>query len=56
MSPKLYQCKKCGYIYNESDGDPYANIPSGTTWENLPKNWKCPICGNPKEEFEELEF
>lgn len=33
-------CQICGYVY---DGD----IP----FEQLPDDWKCPICGHPKSDF-----
>ena len=47
----LYVCNACGYIYDPSEGDPDAGIPAGTTFENLPEDWVCPVCGAPKEEF-----
>jgi rubredoxin len=49
----LYQCKVCGYVYDESEGDPWNSIPP-TPFDEL-KDWKCPICGNSKENFEKLE-
>jgi rubredoxin len=49
-----YRCKICGYIYDPAEGDLDGNIPPGTPFENLPEDWKCPVCGAPKEEFEEI--
>ncbi|MDQ7785992.1 MAG: rubredoxin [Thermodesulfovibrionales bacterium] len=49
-----YRCKICGYIYDPAEGDPDGNILPGTLFENLPDDWKCPVCGAPKEEFEEI--
>lgn len=46
-----YQCGVCGYTYNPAKGDPKANIPPGTSFKNLPDNWKCPSCGESKSVF-----
>ncbi|QTQ11091.1 rubredoxin [Treponema parvum] len=46
-----YVCNLCAYEYNPEEGDPAANIPPGTKWEDLPDSWVCPICGAGKEEF-----
>ena len=51
---KQYECKPCGYIYDEASGDPDNGIAPGTKWEDLPADWVCPICGVGKEEFEAL--
>ena len=48
---KKYQCQICGYIYDPAEGDPEANIPPNTPFENLPADWVCPICGATKEQF-----
>jgi len=42
---KKYQCEVCGYIYDPAEGDPEANIPPNTPFEDLPADWVCPICG-----------
>ncbi|SHJ33440.1 Rubredoxin [Clostridium amylolyticum] len=49
---KKYVCVECGYIYDPSIGDPTFGIPSGTSFEDLPEDWYCPICGETKECFE----
>ena len=51
----IYQCRICGYIYDEREGDPDGDIPPNTKWEELPDDWRCPICGAEKSEFEKLE-
>jgi rubredoxin len=48
---KKYQCQVCGYIYDPAEGDPEANIPPNTPFENLPADWVCPICGATKDQF-----
>jgi rubredoxin len=47
-----YICQVCGYIYNPADGDPEGGIPPGTPFEKLPDDWRCPVCGASKDEFE----
>jgi len=48
---KKYVCNVCGYIYDPDEGDPDADIPAGTSFDDLPEDWVCPVCGAPKEEF-----
>ncbi|MFV0341860.1 MAG: rubredoxin [Anaerocolumna sp.] len=52
---KRYVCLVCGYIYDPNDGDPDADIAPGTSFENLPDDWVCPLCGVGKDEFEVQE-
>jgi rubredoxin/mono/diheme cytochrome c family protein len=38
-----YECSVCGYVHDDSkDG----------RWESLPGDWKCPVCGAAKSEFQ----
>ena len=32
-----WECTACGYIYDESE--------EGTSFEELPDDWLCPVCG-----------
>jgi flavin reductase (DIM6/NTAB) family NADH-FMN oxidoreductase RutF/rubredoxin len=50
-----YKCKICGYIYDPAKGDPDGGIRPGTSFEELPDTWTCPICNAPKSEFEKEE-
>jgi len=36
----------------QSDGDPDNDIDPGTSFDDLPEDWCCPICGAGKEDFE----
>jgi len=47
-----YVCGPCGYVYDPADGDPDNGIDPGTSFENLPADWCCPICGASKDDFE----
>ncbi len=55
MIIKKYQCQVCDYIYDPVVGDPDAGISPGTAFEDLPEDWVCPDCGEPKSEFVEIE-
>jgi len=46
-----YQCDICGYIYDPEAGDPDNNVPPMTSFEKLPADWVCPVCGAPKDQF-----
>jgi flavin reductase (DIM6/NTAB) family NADH-FMN oxidoreductase RutF/rubredoxin len=46
-----HTCAICGYQYNEEEGDPAAGIPPGTPFEDLPEDYKCPICNAGKDYF-----
>jgi len=47
-----YVCVVCGYVYDSAEGDVDNNIASGTSFENLPEDWTCPLCGVGKDQFE----
>ncbi|HZJ78555.1 MAG TPA: rubredoxin [Clostridia bacterium] len=49
---KKYVCTVCGYIYDPKEGDPDSGIVPGTSFENIPDDWYCPICSVGKEDFE----
>jgi len=49
-----YKCEVCGYVYDEATGDPDHGIAPGTTWENLPEDFVCPICSVGKDEFSKV--
>ncbi len=46
-----YKCRICGYVYDPVKGDEYSKIIPGISFESLPENWVCPICGAGKEFF-----
>ncbi len=47
-----YECSVCGYVYDPEDGDPDNGIDPGTSFETLPDDWTCPVCGAGKDQFE----
>ena len=49
-----YECTVCGYIYDPKEGDPDGGIEAGTSFEELPDDWVCPVCGAGKDQFEKV--
>ena len=47
-----YICQVCGYVYDPAAGDPDSSIEPGTSFDDLPDDWLCPICNAGKDEFE----
>ncbi len=41
-----YVCSICGYVYDPAEHD-------GVAFEDLPDDWKCPRCKQPKDKFNE---
>jgi len=38
---KTWQCRTCGYIYEEEFGDPPEGLAPGTRWADIPaRNWR----------------
>ena len=44
---KKYKCLLCGYIYDDGK--------ETVKFEDLPDDWKCPLCGADKSMFEEIK-
>jgi rubredoxin len=49
-----YECTVCGYVYDPEEGDPDNGIEPGTSFDDLPEDWVCPICGASKDQFEKV--
>ncbi|KAJ1385163.1 Rubredoxin-like domain [Sesbania bispinosa] len=52
LNTGIYECRSCGYKYDEAVGDPSYPIPPGYQYEKLPDDWRCPTCGAAKSFFE----
>ena len=46
-----YFCNPCGYTYDPEKGEPEHAIAPGTSFEDLPDDWVCPVCGIDKSMF-----
>ncbi len=53
-SMKKYRCDICGYVYDPDVGDDAAGIAAGTSFDDLPDDYECPVCGAGKDEFSEM--
>lgn len=51
---KKYRCDICGYVYDPDVGDDAAGIAAGTSFDDLPDDYECPVCGASKDEFTEI--
>jgi len=51
-----YKCQVCGYVYDPEKGAAENGIESGTDFEDIPDNWKCPMCSATKMDFVEDEY
>ena len=40
----IYVCSICGYVYDSAENN-------GVAFEDLPDDWRCPRCKQPKEKF-----
>lgn len=49
-----YECRACGYVYEPAKGDSKANIAPATPFEELPNNWRCPVCGAKANQFQNI--
>ncbi|HPB83589.1 MAG TPA: rubredoxin [Spirochaetota bacterium] len=52
---KKYQCTVCGYVYDPAEGDPDNGVQPGTSFDDVPGDWLCPVCGADKGAFEVVE-
>ncbi len=46
-----YICNTCKYCYDPKYGDPASDIDPGIKFEDLPEDWKCPVCKAGKGKF-----
>ncbi len=53
-APSRYECRSCGYVYEPNKGDDGQNIAAGTPFEELPSQWRCPVCGARRNVFDNI--
>jgi flavin reductase (DIM6/NTAB) family NADH-FMN oxidoreductase RutF/rubredoxin len=54
VTNRQYVCVICGFTYDPAEGDPSMGIPPGTAFEELPEDYRCPVCNATKEYFKTL--
>jgi rubredoxin len=47
-----YECRTCGYIYEPTRGA--DKVAAGTAFDDLPEDWRCPICQSAKSRFNSI--
>jgi rubredoxin len=52
MDRYICSLMECGYVYDPHEGDPDNGIAAGTSFDDLPDEWECPICGAKKAAME----
>jgi rubredoxin len=52
---RKYRCTVCGYLYDPDNGDMVGGIAPGTSFDDLPDEWSCPVCGVDASEFRPAE-
>ena len=52
MDKTKYTCMPCGWTYDPEKGDPENGIAPGTSFDELPDDWTCPVCGVGKQLFD----
>ncbi|KAK9136537.1 hypothetical protein Sjap_007131 [Stephania japonica] len=52
LNTGIYDCRSCGYLYDEALGDPSYPIAPGLPFDKLPEDWRCPTCGAAKSFFQ----
>jgi len=50
-SMQKWECQICDHIYDPEKGDPDSGIEPGTPFEDLPDDWRCPVCNAEKADF-----
>lgn len=56
-STGLHKCSNCDWEYDPDKGDSFligGMIQPGTSFEELPSNWRCPTCRASKDNFNEV--
>lgn len=53
MSARKYRCSVCGYEFDAYNAAKYYCLDTPLQFEDVPSDWKCPVCGYTKEVFAE---
>ena len=56
-STGIHKCTNCDWQYDETKGDSMmigGMVKPGTFFEDLPADWRCPVCRASKDAFVEV--
>lgn len=45
------ECGVCWYVFDPAKGDGVWPVQPGTAFQDLPPDWRCPVCDAPQEKF-----
>jgi rubredoxin len=48
------ECGICWHVYDPAEGDPVWPVAAGTSFADLPDDWRCPNCDAPQAKFMRL--
>lgn len=51
---EVHQCESCMTIYDSSQGDEKNKVAVGVAFENLPEEYRCPVCDAPPSNFNKV--
>jgi len=54
-----HKCTNCDWEFDQTKGDSMmigGMIKPGTLFEELPSNWRCPVCRASKDSFQEISI
>lgn len=54
INRKAHQCPTCLSVFDSQFGDELAGIPAGIVFDNLPENYECGVCEEPKLNFKKI--
>ena len=55
QSTHLFECRRCGYVYDPEEGLKKFSIPSGTSFLELDQDtFRCPVCRARKDDFRDI--
>ncbi|WP_291916681.1 rubredoxin [Chitinophaga sp.] len=50
----VYQCPHCFTVYDEAAGDAAQQVPAGTLWQDIPRDYECFVCAAPLTDFRQV--
>ncbi|WP_238120505.1 MULTISPECIES: [NiFe]-hydrogenase assembly chaperone HybE [unclassified Xanthobacter] len=49
------ECKVCWHVYDPAEGCDTWQVPPGTAFNDLPDDWRCPVCDGARDQFMVLD-
>lgn len=49
------ECKVCWHVYDPAEGCDTWQVPPGTAFNDLPDEWRCPVCDGARDQFMVLD-